>query len=510
MTTGSEFTESVEQERPRESGALTRGEVLGRYEILFPIATGGMATVYAARLVGAGLFQKPVALKRMLPHLARDPRFVTMFMDEAALCSRVQSPHVVSVIELSRHDDETLFMALELVVGVTLRELFEAGEETRHAISMRVACAVLVQAALGLHDAHEACAADGKRLGIVHRDISPHNVLVGIDGRARISDFGIARAVERLSATQTGELKGKLPYFSPEQMRCADLDARSDVFSLGIVAWELLSGQRLFAANNPLATAQAVASKYVSRLDVIRPEVPASIADVVAQALDRDLARRTPSAESFAIALRHAAESTCGIADAREVTATVRSLCGPSVERIEQALAQTMSEPTTPRKVKRKRRALPSHWALLLLAGAALGAGALFATGSGQTRETVRQAPKLIASEGKVAVPARPEAAAAEPAGTAPTLSPALDLTALHPDLPAAPDLVTDAGTTMNKTLRSKAARRRAFVRRRAEASKPVSDKATSAKARAPGADKEPASGALLRGIDEFDQEREH
>ncbi len=512
VTTGSETMESMELEQPRESGLLARGEVLGRYEILFPIASGGMATVYAARLLGAGVFQKPVALKRMLPHLASDPHFVTMFMDEAALCARVQSPHVVSIIELSRHDDQTLFMALELVVGVSLRELFDACEQARKPLSMRVACAVLVQAASGLHDAHEACSASGKPLGIVHRDMSPHNVLVGIDGRARISDFGIARAIERLSATQTGELKGKLPYFSPEQMRCADLDARSDVFSLGIVAWELLSGQRLFAASNPLATAQAVAAKYVTRLDVIRPEVPSAVADVVAQALERELWRRCPSAESFALALRHAAESSCGLGDAREVAAAVRERCAPSIDRVEQGLAQAMSEPTAARPaLPKKRPTIPSHWALLLLLGAALGAGALLATGARQWRDkSERSLNSSETSQGQPRAAAAPAVAASKSADTVtvtPEPAPSLPRpTALTESGLTEPDgsqaeAKADAGTPAKSQPRVNSARRRAVQRRRSRPTK------------APGVNvatpRPTEGGALLRGIDEFDQERE-
>lgn len=353
-TTTSSFgtASAVEDTGPAAAdGLLRRGDVLGRYEILFPIATGGMASVYAARLLGEGMFQRPVAIKVMLPHLARDERFVAMFIDEAALAARVESPHVVQVIELGRHAEHTLFIAMDLVVGVSLRQVFERSEGKAVGLPLPVLGTILIQAATGLNDAHEARAPNGERLGIVHRDISPHNVLVGSDGRARITDFGIARAFERVSATQTGELKGKLPYFSPEQVRCVELDARSDVFSLGIVAWELLAAQRLFDAPNPLAIAQAVAAKPIPRLDTLGRDIPRGVADLVASALERDPERRLSSAEAFARGLREACAASCGLADAREVGSALRALCGDNIVAIETSLSEAMSMRTAGHKV---------------------------------------------------------------------------------------------------------------------------------------------------------------
>jgi len=275
---------------------LESGDRLGRYQILCPLASGGMASVYAARVLGEGAFQKPVALKLMLPHLARDEKFVAMFMDEAALAAQIQSPHVIATHDLGRDGADTLYMALELVLGCTLRELGDAAEGTPGGVPLDVALTLLVQAARGLDDAHRARSATGEALDLVHRDISPHNVLVGLDGRARISDFGIARAVARTSQTETGELKGKLAYFSPEQLRGVPLDQRSDVFALGVVAWELLAGKRLFEADNPLLLADRIANAPIRHLDTVRRDLPPGVAGAVAAALVRDPEKRLASA----------------------------------------------------------------------------------------------------------------------------------------------------------------------------------------------------------------------
>ncbi|MBX3249379.1 MAG: serine/threonine protein kinase [Myxococcales bacterium] len=318
------------------------GEHFGRYEILFPIASGGMATVYAARLVGDEGFQKPIAIKLMLPHLTRDERFVSMFLDEATLAANVESSNVVSVRDLGREGD-TLYMAMDLVIGANLQALLRAG-----ALPPAMAASVIVQTARGLHDAHEARSATGERLELVHRDVSPHNVLIGVDGRVRLSDFGVARAMHRRSHTQTGELKGKLAYFSPEQLEARDvLDRRSDVFALGVVAWEAFRGKRLFAAPNPLALAKLIASHPIPRLDEAAG-VPPVIADVIAKALDRDVARRFRNAEEMANALERAARASVGWASPAALGGVVRARGGARVHHLESRIRQVMSEVSGP------------------------------------------------------------------------------------------------------------------------------------------------------------------
>jgi serine/threonine protein kinase len=318
------------------------GELFGRYEILFPIASGGMATVYAARLVGDEGFQKPVAIKLMLPHLTQDERFVSMFLDEATLAANVESSNVVGVRDLGREGD-TLYMAMDLVIGANLQELLRAGP-----LPPAMAAAVIVQTARGLHDAHEARSATGEPLELVHRDVSPHNVLIGVDGRVRLSDFGVARAMHRRSHTETGEQKGKLAYFSPEQLESGDvIDRRSDVFALGVVAWEAFRGQRLFVAPNPLALAKLIAGHAIPRLDVVAG-IPTAIADVIAKALERDVARRFRTAEEMANALERAARASVGWASPAALGEVVRARGGARVHELESRIRQVMSDVSGP------------------------------------------------------------------------------------------------------------------------------------------------------------------
>lgn len=324
----------------------------GRYQTLFRIAAGGMAEVYAARVRGEAGFQKLVALKRMLPHLTDDERFVTMFMDEGKLAANIDSPNVVSTLDLGRADDGSLYLVMELVVGTTLSSILRNAAKTGNGLPVNAACEMLAQAAHGLHDAHEARTPMGAPLQLVHRDISPQNILCGVDGRMRITDFGVARAVLRRTKTSTGEFKGKLSYFSPEQ--CADktLDRRSDIFSLGVVAWETLTMRRLFHAENPLAVLERVTRMPIPSAQEVRPEVPTAVAAVVAAALERDRDARYATAAEFGQALRAAARETVGGCDRGELSALVEAQGGEQLERIQanlkRSLATTGSEAESP------------------------------------------------------------------------------------------------------------------------------------------------------------------
>lgn len=311
----------------------------GRYEALFKIAAGGMAEVYAARMVGEGGFEKMVALKRMLPTLAEDEKFVAMFLDEGRLAANIASPHVVQTLDLGRADDDSLFLVMELVVGVSLSGLMKKLVSERTPVPIPIAAEILAQAAQGLHDAHEARTVYGEPLGIVHRDISPQNVLIDVTGRARITDFGVARALQRVTNTQTGEVKGKLAYFAPEQARAKPLDRRADVFAVGIVAWETLSGRRLFVGDNPAEVLMKLVEAPIPRLDHLRPDVPAALADAVAGALERDLAKRTPTAAELARQIR----ASCTCASTAEVGDFVRRNGGESLTSLEAGLRSCIS-----------------------------------------------------------------------------------------------------------------------------------------------------------------------
>jgi serine/threonine protein kinase len=318
--------------------------VYGRYETLFRIAAGGMAEVYAARVRGEAGFQKLVALKRMLPHLTDDDRFVTMFMDEGRLAANISSPNVVSTLDLGRIDDGSLYLVMELVVGTTLSTLLRNVAKEAVPMPIDVAVELIAQAAQGLHDAHDARTPSGAPLHIVHRDISPQNVLVGVDGRVRITDFGVARAVLRRTKTSTGEFKGKLSYFSPEQCADGELDRRSDIFSLGVVAWETLTTRRLFHAENPLAVLERVTRMPIPLAHEVSPEVPEAVSAVVAKALERDRERRFTTSSEFARALRRAARQTVGSADPSKVAELVARFGGESLETMQAQLRSSLSE----------------------------------------------------------------------------------------------------------------------------------------------------------------------
>ena len=314
---------------------LAPGTRLGRYEILFTLASGGMATVYAARAIGEGRFRKPVALKVPLPSLAAQPRFLDMLMDEANLSSAITSPHVAQTHDLVR-DGDTVFLVMELVVGVALRTLERRFVDHQpYDFPIPVALRILAQSARGLHDAHEARDVRGQPMSLVHRDVSPHNILLGVDGRARIADFGIAHAAHRLTETRTGETKGKLAYFAPEQLVGDAVDRRVDVFALGVVAYELLTGVRPFDADNPLAIAMNIAQKSVPRVATLRPEVPVEVSELVAHAMTRDRDRRLPSCAAFAERL----EALSSLASADDVGALVRRQHATRIDAIQRALA---------------------------------------------------------------------------------------------------------------------------------------------------------------------------
>jgi serine/threonine-protein kinase len=319
----------------------------GRYEVLFRIAAGGMAEVYAARMVGEGGFEKPVALKRMLPTLAEDERFVEMFLDEGKLAAHISSPHVVQTLDLGRAEDDSLYLVMELVVGVSLAALVRAVLRSKSQLSPAVAVEILSQAAAGLHDAHEARTMYGQPLEIVHRDISPQNILVDVAGRVRITDFGVARALERATHTQSGEVKGKIGYFAPEQVRGKNVDRRTDIFAMGICAWETIAGKRLFQGDNPAQTLDMVMSMPVPRLDALRPDVPSEVADAIAKALERDQAARFQTSGEFAETLRYAMRP----AGAKGVAELVRSHGGESLMKLEEGLR--VRSPSTASRVRR-------------------------------------------------------------------------------------------------------------------------------------------------------------
>lgn len=276
-----------------------------RYELYDEIARGGMATVHLGRQLGAVGFSRLVAIKRMHRHLALDPAFVAMFVDEARLTSHVQHPNVVSTLDVV-HTEGELLLIMELINGLSLSRLRTLSQRREAPVPLDIASSILVGALSGLHAAHEARDEQGHWLEIVHRDVSPQNVLVGVDGVARIIDFGIAKAASRATVTQEGSIKGKLRYMAPEQLIDERLDRRTDVFAAGVVLWELLASRPLFASDNVPAVGWKILEGTIDPPSAHRAEVPPALDAVVLRALSREAGDRFPTARDFALSLEEA------------------------------------------------------------------------------------------------------------------------------------------------------------------------------------------------------------
>jgi eukaryotic-like serine/threonine-protein kinase len=275
---------------------------LGPYELLRRIATGGMAEVYLARRAGPHGFQKIVAVKRILPQFARDPDFVAMFVDEARVCARLGHPNIVQVFDFGEDQGE-LYMAMEYVDGTTGARLVRAVAARSEEIPLEVCLYVTLSVLRALECAHGARDEEGKPLSLVHRDVSPGNVLIDRSGAVKLTDFGIARAAEIERRTDAGQLKGKLGYMSPEQVVGRDLDARSDIFTLGIVLAEMLILRPLFGGGKELDVLIRIRDADLSPIDRAVGRVPDDLRAVLFRALARDPALRWPSALAFAEAI---------------------------------------------------------------------------------------------------------------------------------------------------------------------------------------------------------------
>jgi eukaryotic-like serine/threonine-protein kinase len=276
--------------------------MLGPYELLQRIATGGMAEVYLARRAGPHGFQKHVAVKRILPQLAQDSDFVAMFIDEARVCARLAHPNIVQVFDFGEHDGE-LYMAMEYVDGTTAARLVRAAAAKGEDVPLEAALYIALSILRGLDYAHSARDDDGRPLDLVHRDVSPGNVLIDRSGAVKLTDFGIARAAEIERRTDAGQLKGKLGYMSPEQVVGKELDPRSDLFTAAIVLAELVMLRPLFSGPSEIDVLMRIRDADVGVLDRVGSRVPDDIRAVLIRALARDRALRYPSASAFAEAL---------------------------------------------------------------------------------------------------------------------------------------------------------------------------------------------------------------
>jgi eukaryotic-like serine/threonine-protein kinase len=321
---------------------------IDRYELVAEIATGGMATVFLARLSGVGGFQRFVAIKRLHPHLASEREFVEMFLDEARLAAGIHHPNVVPILEVGA-SERGYYLVMEYIEGDTLARLLARAASEGNRLPEEIGIRILIDMLAGLHAAHELRDELGQPTELVHRDVSPQNVLVGTDGITRIADFGVARAAARLSATRTGQLKGKIAYMAPEQaMGKADIDRRADVFAAGIVLWEVLAGRRLFKAENEAGTLSRVLSEPIAEVGELNPEIGPELAQVCMRALERDRDKRFATCALFADALERAASQANKLASARQLAAYVADVIGNEIAQQRDAVRAWLarSEPS--------------------------------------------------------------------------------------------------------------------------------------------------------------------
>lgn len=319
----------------RTSAHLTLPHDIGRYQLLVPIASGGMATVYLALARAEFGFERQVAVKLIHPHL-QEAEFKRSLVEEAKLAARIRHPNVVQTIDVGE-DDVGIYLVMDYVEGGPLRRLMEPEVGMPVGVLLRL----LVDSLRGLHAAHELRDEAGVPLDVVHRDFTPHNILVGLDGVARLADFGIAKAAGRSGHTATGVIKGKYGYMAPEQAMGRAVDRRCDVWAAGVIAWEIVARRCLHGTDSDAATLLAIVSNDAPLLSSVAPSVPVTLDAVVAQALCRDVRARIASAEALATSLERACAGTdIELAPPTDVAEEVRRALEHLVLRRREQLAQ--------------------------------------------------------------------------------------------------------------------------------------------------------------------------
>ncbi|MGB0589918.1 MAG: protein kinase domain-containing protein [Myxococcota bacterium] len=269
----------------------------GKYILLRKIAMGGMAEIFRAKSVGAEGFEKLMVVKRILPHFTEDEAFVKMFIDEARIASKLQHSNIVQIYDFDSEDDR-YYIAMEYVEGCDLKYVVERGAKADKHLSPAQVAWVMMEASKGLHYAHTK-EYNGQALNIVHRDVSPHNLMVSYAGEVKLMDFGIAKAAQRSTKTMAGTVKGKCAYMSPEQARGKALDGRSDLFALGIMMWEMLTHKRLFLGDSDFETLSNVLKQEVPVPSSINPDVPPELDEIVLRSLAKNCEERQPTVEAF-------------------------------------------------------------------------------------------------------------------------------------------------------------------------------------------------------------------
>lgn len=362
-------------------GGLNATQRIGRYHIGPEIASGGMASIRLGQLHVAPSFRRLIAVKQLHPELAGEPALAATLAEEARINACINHPNVVPIFDVIEQDRE-LALVMDYVHGESLAQLLRSANQRNMLMPANVARRVMSDVLHGLHAAHTATSVDGQPLNVVHRDISPQNIIVGVDGIARVLDFGVAKTAYGSSYTSPGLVRGKVAYMAPEQLRQEPVDCRTDTFSAGIVLWELLSGQRLFAAESTRPTIEKVLSAPIPPLDRWRSDVSRELERVVRRAVSRCPVERFSSALEFAEAL----EATGPLASRAEIARWVW-IWGASALEQRARLCADLEEGTRPfataqpRPAYRKLRAVygmlklqPKRW-LAALAGGVLVAG---------------------------------------------------------------------------------------------------------------------------------------
>lgn len=431
---------------------MTAPRIIGRYVVSTEIASGGMASVHFGRVTGAAGFARLVAVKRLLPQYAKDPEFVAMFVDEARLASRIRHPNVVRTLDVVSDGGE-LLVVMEYVAGETLARVMRAAALSGP-VAPSVASAIAIGLLLGLHAAHEARGEGGLPLQMIHRDVSPQNVMIGEDGAVSVLDFGIARAASRLQTTREGQLKGKVAYMAPEQLLGQHCDRRLDIYAASVVLWETLTGTRLFSAETEGATLYRVLNDDVPLPSMVVPGLSPAIDAVIMRGLSRDPVQRFATAEEMA----RAVEAAVAPASMLQLSSWIRGLVGPSLaararsaEDVEDtardiAEAAEAAAPSSPdhsqltgaplttdaRLTVARRRQMARGWAIAVtvtLALAPLGAAV----------QILRRPPAALSSEAVTTLVVEASTAPASPLGSIPSPAPSVPPSASSSGIKAVP-----------------------------------------------------------------------
>jgi serine/threonine-protein kinase len=346
-----------------------------RYEVLAKIASGGMASVYVGALRGGGGLRHLVALKQPHQHLVDDPGFRDALLAEARVASGIRHANVVSVREIEELGG-SIQLVMDYVEGASLGQLLVHAARSGRPMPPGVALRIVLDASAGLDALHELTDDAGKKLGFVHRDVSPQNILVGLDGVARITDFGLAKcAAGSEQPTTKGTLKGKLGYMAPEYVRSKPIDARADVFAMGVVAWEALTGKRLFRGESDADTIERVLGAEVAAPSSVAASIGAGVDEAVLRALARSVDARFPTVRAFSDALAAAAGSS--VAPPAEVSAFVRDLVGDELSARRKTVSDKLGAVEAPTATATATSIRPAPKRTMTAAIAVVGAGVL-------------------------------------------------------------------------------------------------------------------------------------